>query len=374
MARAEIIDHSIIHAEPLAYCAHPHAAVLENGHWVVVFNRAPRREQVLHPPQDPLFANYVTRTEDEGRSWSPPVPVPDYSFTGTECAGLTALGGSTVMLNQWRFDWYPAPMVEAGLVGPTTMGPEDVARSILESQDIGDWFRSARKPEDCFPWYRGHGSLWIRISRDGGSTFRESHEVGFAPFMGAYGMRGGQVLADGSILLALSDAPRNHTTFAIKSHDGGSTWSPPIIVAEREGFDFEEPGGIVTKRGRVILFLRELITRTLFSVHSDDNGETWSEPVPLGLPEYPANSFRLKDGRVAIIVGRRIPPYSIRIYVSEDEGEHFDWNAPVIVRDLPNKDLGYPTACLRGNGEVAAIYYARVDDVTAIHQTVLRLD
>lgn len=373
MSSADIIEHTVVHAEAFAYCAHPHAVVLEDGTWVMVFNRAPRREQILHPPQEPLFANYVTRSRDEGRTWSPPTPVPDYGWTGTECAGLTVIGGSRVMLNQWRFDWYPAPVVDAGLVRETTMGPEDVARSIVNSQEIGGWLQGNVNPRRLFPWYRGYGQLWIRISDDGGLTFQHSKQVDFAPHMGAYGMRGGQVLQDGTILLALSDAPRNHVTFGIKSSDGGLNWSRPFVIAERPGLDFEEPGGIVTSGGRVALFLRELTTRTLYRVHSDTRGEDWSEPVPLGVPEYPANPFRLPDGRVALIVGRRIPPCSIRIYVSDDEGETFDWGSPVVVRDLPNKDLGYPAACVRANGEVAAIYYARLNEVTAIHQTILRL-
>ncbi len=373
MPNADILQHSVVHAEPLAYCAHPHAVVLEDGAWVMVFNRAPRRACILHPPQEPLFANYVTRSDDEGRSWSPPTPVPDYSWTGTECAGLTALGGSSVMLNQWRFHWYPAPVVEAGLVGATTMGPRDVLRSVVESQEIGDWFSSEDSAERLFPWYRGNGEMWVRVSHDGGRTFRQAHPVAFQPYMGAYGMRGGQILPDGSIFLALSDAPRNHVTFGIKSTDGGASWSAPFVVAEEQGLDFEEPGGIVTDEGRVILFLRELTTRSLYRVVSDDSGATWSAPEALGVPEYPANPFRLADGRVAVIVGRRVPPYGIRLYVSGDDGMTFDWDDPVVVRDLPNMDLGYPTACVRRDGEVVAIYYARTDDVTAIHQTVLKI-
>ena len=34
-----------------------------------------------------------------------------FGWQGVECAGLTALGGQRVMLNQWQFAWLPLPAV-----------------------------------------------------------------------------------------------------------------------------------------------------------------------------------------------------------------------------------------------------------------------
>src|SRR5690349_16466250 len=95
--------HELIHAEPFAYCAHPMAVVLPDGAWLLVFNRAPRRPFILHPPQDPWFHNLVMRSTDEGRTWSAAVVAPDFGWSGVECAGLTALRSGDVLLNQWRF-------------------------------------------------------------------------------------------------------------------------------------------------------------------------------------------------------------------------------------------------------------------------------
>src|SRR5690606_20746056 len=47
--------HGVVHSEAYAYCAHPHIVVAPDGAWVVVFNRAPRRPFVLHPPEEPLY-------------------------------------------------------------------------------------------------------------------------------------------------------------------------------------------------------------------------------------------------------------------------------------------------------------------------------
>src|SRR5690242_659476 len=95
------IDHTIIHKDRFAYCAHPHAVALPNGEWLMVFNRAPRRDVILHPPEEPLFHNVISRSADEGGTWSVPEVVPDYDWHGVECAGLTVLSTGEVMLNQW---------------------------------------------------------------------------------------------------------------------------------------------------------------------------------------------------------------------------------------------------------------------------------
>jgi len=41
---------------------------------------------------------------------------------------------------------------------------------------------------------------------------------------------------------------------------------------------------------------------------------------------------------------------------------------------LPTKDLGYPTAALRHNGDLVVVFYARdADGVTGLHSLTVRL-
>ncbi|WP_162946674.1 sialidase family protein [Ruegeria sp. EL01] len=314
------------------------------------------------------------RSDDEGASWSAPEPVPHFGWTGTECAGLTVLGGDTVLLNQWKFDWYPASTVEAGQANDITATPAQIAESLKISPEISQWSCPDEDPRSHFPWYRGRGSMWVRLSHDAGTTWDQATSVDVSPLQGAYGMRGGQLLEDGSIFLPLSDVPDYKTVYGIKSFDQGRTWSKPIVIARGDGCAFEEPAGYVTRNGRLVLLIRESDSRTLYRAHSDDCGATWSEPSPLGLPEFPAHAFRLRSGRLAMVTGRRVPPYSIQMYVASDDDESFDFSAPIVVRALPNQDAGYPSACVMKNGDVAVFYYARLHEAgpTAIHQTILR--
>lgn len=115
-------EHVTIYRDEHRYVAHPHLAVLSLGEWLLVANRAPRRTVTMHPPQDPEFTNILMRSDDEGETWSPPVVAPAFGVTGTECAGLTALPGGPVLLNQWRFRWY-SYLDQSAAGDPQACGP-----------------------------------------------------------------------------------------------------------------------------------------------------------------------------------------------------------------------------------------------------------
>ena len=65
-----------------------------------------------------------------------------------------------------------------------------------------------------------------------------------APFVGGYGMRGGVVLDDGTVVLPLCDVPDYRRVFVVRSEDGGTTWSAAIGVASLPGRWFEEPAPV----------------------------------------------------------------------------------------------------------------------------------
>ncbi len=186
-------------------------------------------------------------------------------------------------------------------------------------------------------------------------------------------MRGSIELPDGGLLLPLCDAPRYRAVFHVTSSDNGENWSAPTPIAEEPGKEFEEPAGLMLDDTRILMMLRENRTRILHRTISEDGGRTWSAPVPTGIPEYPCQLLRLVDGRVACVAGRRIKPFGIVFHVSDDGG--FTWNPDrsMMVRDdLPNSDLGYPTAVQRGNGDLLVVYYAQDDaGITGIYGTLI---
>ena len=282
-------------------------AVLPGGDFLMVANRGPRRRVTLHPPHDPEFCNILLRSSDEGETWSDPVALPG---TGTECAGLTVLRDGAVLLNQFRFRWYPDDVPpdrdEPELTSATELRRERFGSTELEHADgvtIG--------------WARGGGDAVTYRGQDG-RDFGAAVSVGCGPYGGGYGMRGAAVLADGTVLLPLSDAPRYRRIFAVRSTDGGRSWGVPEPVAEADDADYEEPAPLVLPDGTIILLLRENVSHTLHAVRSHDRGGSWSPPTPTGIAGYPAHLLRLPDGRIAAVVGQRTPPLRIALYVSHD--------------------------------------------------------
>ncbi|MBV9705299.1 MAG: exo-alpha-sialidase [Methylobacteriaceae bacterium] len=358
------------------YCAHPHMAVLASGTWLLAATCGPRRTVTMHPPQDPEFVNILIRSNDEGRSWSPPCVVPAYGWTGMECAGLTALPDGSVLLNQWRFRWYPYTAPPDPLLEPLSNGPAALLQGLVGSREIEpDGPALASAPETLMPWVRGGGEAVTHRSEDDGRTWRSSAHIGTGAYAGGYGMRGAVVLPDGVILLPLSDAPFYERIFLVRSPDGGRSWGAPQPVAAAAGRTFEEPAPLLLEDGTILVLLRENVSRTLYQIRSEDGGESWSPPAQTGIEAYPAHLLSLPDGRIAAVVGCRRPPYGIAIYVSADQGRSFGLDSPLCVRTgLPSKDLGYPTAALRDDGSLFVAYYYRdAAGVTGVHATIVAI-
>ena len=374
-AEVAVVERRSLHREPFAYCAHPHLTVAADGAFLLVFNRAPRRSIILHPPQDPEYRNVLMRSVDEGRSWTAPAVVPDYGWSGVECAGLTALRGGRILLNQWQFEWLPLPLAERQGRRDCT-GPEQLMSALGVSAELDEFAgHPARSvPAKAYPWARGGGRAVAHLSDDGGQSFGKSAAIDTAPFAGGYGMRGAVELADGDILLPLSDVPDYRTVFVVRSSDGGESWSRPRLVASGTGHEFEEPAPLLLPSGRILMLLRDNGTRIMHCVCSDDDGATWSLPQATGIADYPAHLLALPDGRIACVAGHRTPPFGIVLHLSLDQGASWDSRLTVLIDDLPNKDLGYPTAALRSNGDLLVVYYGQDQDgVTGIDALTVRL-
>jgi hypothetical protein len=361
-------------ADPHRYIAHPHLAALRDGTWVMVANRAPRRAVTMHPPQDPEFVNIVMRSTDEGETWSPPQPVPGFGVTGTECAGLTPLPNGALLLNQWRFHWYPLDAPPEGPPDPLLATPAQLRQGLVGSSELDSTAAAQGSAEHWMPWLRGGGQTLISRSDDSGRRFVPISEIDVRPYSGGYGMRGGAVLDDGEILLPLSDIPHYRRIFLVRSRDAGLHWTVPEAVAQQDGCEFEEPATHVRRDGSLLMLLRENVSRTLYAIHSQDRGHTWTQPAPTGIAAYPAHLLRLADGRLAAITGRREPPCGILAYISDDEGVSWDVDHPAVVLALPHRDAGYPAAALCADGSVFAVWYHRdADGVTGLYGKRLKL-
>jgi hypothetical protein len=364
-------EHRIVHRDPFSYCAHPHLVALPNGSWCMVFNRAPRRSFVLHPPEEPEFRNVLVRSSDRGATWTAPVVVPGYDWHGVECAGLTALADDRVLLNQWRFRWYPLPAARR-LAGTEDLTfPTDLAAGLIASPEHEADSARRAEAEALMPWARGNGGTYVHLSNDGGATFMRTVGIDTGPFSGGYGMRGAIELPGGDLMLPLSDVPHYEQVFVVHSGDRGESWRAPITAASEPGGAFEEPCALLLASGRILMLLRENRSRHLHQVISDDGGRSWSRPEATLIDGYPPHLLDLGDGRILCTYGYRRPDYGIRAVISADGGMHWDVGQTLRIRGgLPSRDLGYPCTLRWSDGRFITVYYGQgADGITSIQST-----
>lgn len=357
--RVQIGRSTTVSAVAGMYSSHPSIARTRAGDWLLVFSRSGDPEgSLIHPPNDPRFVNVITRSTDEGRSWSTPKVVPGESWTGVECSGITELTDGTILLNQFRFEWRPVDAARRlwaqGMLRPFILDPDEQRwRPVADERD---W------AYHTLPYVRADDGSYVHRSMDGGERW-ETTRLDIAPYQGAFSPKGAVELADGEVVLALGSHEHDPlaSTLLVRSSDSGRTWSRAVEVASVRGLVFSEPTVVATGADRLLVFSREETTGFVYQSVSMDRGHTWLPPERLRLWGHPTHAHRLDDGRVIIVYGVRRRPFGINASLSEDEGR--TWGPEIAIRsgliDTRNGfNLGYPSVIEYGPGELFVAYYA----------------
>jgi hypothetical protein len=92
--------------------------------------------------------------------------------------------------------------------------------------------------------------------------------------------------------------------YAIYSNDGGCTWSEPVVVTRHQEAHLCEPGLVRSPDGKQLCMLLRENSRQFNSmvIFSDDEGETWSDPIELpgALTGDRHQALYAADGRLVI--------------------------------------------------------------------------
>ena len=369
-------DTVTIHKDPFAYIAHPTITILASGDWLAGFNHSRRREPILHPPDDPLFRTLTSRSTDGGATWHAPVFAPDFDWYGTECPGLATTGTGTVLLSQHRLRWYPLPLAKKKREAGERISIALPENGWTEDFTEADWDRSQ------YTWARGYHGLYVQRSTDDGHLYEQTVRLECDPYRNGYTRTGVTLLSDGRLAYAVTEKyPLNIHTYLFFSEDDGVSWSAPVIICSSGDRSFGEPDIAETRAGEIYCILRESAAAPtksghLFDCRSTDGGRSWSKPQITTMFGKPGQLLVLGDGRLVCTYGRRTSPFAIRASVSEDGGRTWPEDGGIVIRDdLPNGDLGYPTAIEYEPGRLFCIFYGQHDDgVTCVMGTYVDLD
>ena len=95
------------------------------------------------------------------------------------------------------------------------------------------------------------------------------------------------------------------TIYYSKSSNGGKSWGAPIFIIELGKLITDNTQGwyltsLKTLSGRIILVWSDLYNRKINFMHSDDNGQTWSDSssVKSISPSYNCNLSEIDSGRI----------------------------------------------------------------------------
>jgi hypothetical protein len=260
-------------------------------------------------------------------------------------------------------------------------GPKDyAAMPHVDFTDPDVLVASGATPESLRP----HSRAWLRVSADGGRSWRPHILVDSAGLPSVSGLGSPLVRPDGMSLVFCSVAldegwKRRAAVFA--AVDGGAYWTFLSFVtpkhddgaadADRSGplrfspHRYFYPRPLLLPDGRILCSVRNqrdptgIMWTEIFA--SDDGGRTWGFLSRVNDWGAPGDITRMADGRIACVYGYRLRPHGIRARISEDEGR--TWGGELILRDDGGSwDLGYPRVIEREPGSLLAMYYMNCKD------------
>jgi photosystem II stability/assembly factor-like uncharacterized protein len=169
-------------------------------------------------------------------------------------------------------------------------------------------------------------------------------------------------LKDGSVLMAIDGRPKEappDQAAMFRSTNGGETWK--LLSTIRAKHDLVEATAAELPDGRLVMMARPEGDISW----SNDSGHTWTPPATFGMRLFAPSLLVLRDATLVCLHGSYAPGYSgLRAIFSTDGGE--TWIAPAADHGfLVDNSYGYGKAMELSDGSLFVSYIA-----TGGHQTL----
>jgi predicted neuraminidase len=205
--------------------------------------------------------------------------------------------------------------------------------------------------------------IFGRSSDDAGLTWSDAKRILDSAGWGC--RSNGIVLSSGEFILPTHEF-MTWTAAALRSEDGGKTWTRSTNVVLPKKVGAAEPTIAELRNGDLMMVLRSR-DGELRGCTSADKGKSWSEPRQLGIPagNSSSNLLRLRDGRLLLTYTSSLPPNrtELSMRLSNDDGK--TWGSPHEIAETEvvtkadafwSKQVSYPSAVELNDGMVVAVW------------------
>ena len=256
----------------------------------------------------------LVRSKDKGRTWLEPETLPEKFGTLIDKDTMLSTSDGRMIVQIWRdCTATKKPMPEILISESTDNGY--TWSDPVQSQISDGWLEYPPKRIDTY------GKL---IETDDGTLLR---------FM----LGDGEVGEESRFTNVFTWGAGRCKAYAIRSTDGGKSWSAPIEIDQPRSWkasepthhlergkipgslDFTEPSGVAIGN-TVTALIRPIYSSTMWQCWSYDAGKTWDAASRTTFPGYAQAMLRLKSG--AILCAHRYPHHAINI--SYDDGLNWD--------------------------------------------------
>jgi predicted neuraminidase len=204
-------------------------------------------------------------------------------------------------------------------------------------------------------------TLNVKVSEDDGRTWSRSRRLNLNPFLNISTLVRNKPIfaADGRIGLPVyHELAVKYPQMLWLTPGGGASLAEYRVRNLATELDLIQPTLVPLAGERVLMLLRDQSrTRRLRTAYSDDNGWTWSEAKPRGLPNPDAaiDALRLSDGRILLVYNDAVSGReNLRLAVSADEGA--TWRRGPVLESNAGKEYSYPCLAEGSDGRIHVTY------------------